>query len=96
MLIKGLGNTATLQILQFLMKNGRTKVADISIDASSSTLHRALNTLAELGLIQEEIVRPRIRYVELTPEGEGIAEAFREIDDILAAKKDRSKRQAQP
>jgi len=89
-------NKATLQILQFLMKNGRTKVTDINIDASSSTLHRALNTLAELGLIQEEIVRPRIRYIELTPEGEGIAEAFREIDDILAAKKDRSKPQAQP
>jgi hypothetical protein len=53
-------------------------------------------TLSRNLLIQEEIVRPRIRYVELTPEGEGIAEAFREIDDIVAAKKDRLKRQAQP
>jgi DNA-binding transcriptional ArsR family regulator len=96
MSIKNLENKANLQILLFLRKHGKTKVTDIKIDASSGTLYRALNTLADLELIEEERVRPFTRFIQLTREGGLAAEALKEIDDILEAKKVRLKRQAQP
>jgi DNA-binding PadR family transcriptional regulator len=91
--IKQLEHPGPLQILLFLFERGKTKVTAINIDASSGTLYRALNTLAKLELVDEERVRPYTRYIQLTGDGEAIAQKLKEISDILEAKKARQRRQ---
>jgi DNA-binding HxlR family transcriptional regulator len=93
--IKKLENSGTLQLLLFLHDHGKTRVTDIKIEASSGTLYRALKTLAELELIDEERKPPFMRYIQLTGDGEVIAKKLTEIEAILEAKKGRLKRQAQ-
>ena len=91
MVIKQLENRATLQILLFLNENGKTKLTDIDIEASRSSLYRGLTILAKLELIDEERVPPMIRYLYLTNDGEAIAKRLEEIESILKAKRDRQK-----
>ena len=91
--IKKLENNGALQLLLFLHKHGKTKVTDIKIEASSGTLYRALKTLAELELIDEERRPPFMRYIQLTGDGEATAKKLAEIEAILEAKKGRLKRQ---
>jgi len=87
--IKKLENSAVLQILLFLHKRGKIKVTDIDVTASSGTVYRALNTLGRLELIDEERKPPFTRYIQLTGDGEAIAQKLEEIDAILEAKKER-------
>ena len=86
--IKQLETKAALQILLFLLTNGKTKITDFQIDASSGTLYRALNTPARLELVDEERKPPFTRYIQLTGDGEAIAKELK-IDVILEAKKAR-------
>lgn len=101
MTIKELENTGTLQLLLFLHKNGKTKITDIPLEGSKTTLYRALNLLARMELIDEERQKPYTRYIQLTRDGEAIAKKIEEIEAILEAKKereakrDRQQRQAQ-
>lgn len=92
--IKQLENRAMLQLLLFLLVRGKTKITDIQKTASKGTLYRALNSLARLELIDEERRPPFTRYIQLTRDGEAIAKKLQEINEILEAKKGRSKRQA--
>jgi DNA-binding PadR family transcriptional regulator len=92
--IKKLENNGALQLLLFLHEHGKTRVTDIKIEASSGTLYRALKTLAELELIDEERKPPFMRYIQLTGDGEAIAKRLAEMEVILEAKKGRLKRQA--
>jgi DNA-binding transcriptional ArsR family regulator len=89
MAIKELENKGALQILLFLHKRGKTKVTDIDVSASSSTLFSALTKLARLELIDEERQKPYTRYIQLTGEGEAIAKKIEEIENILEAKNER-------
>jgi DNA-binding transcriptional ArsR family regulator len=93
-LIKNLEHKGALQILLFLLQEGKTKVTDIDVDVSSTTVYRALTTLAKLELIDEERKPPFTRYIQLTGDGEAIAKKLEEINAVLEAKKDRLKRQA--
>jgi DNA-binding transcriptional ArsR family regulator len=94
--IKELENRAVLQLLLFLSKRGKTKITDITLEGSKTTLYRALNILTRLELIDEERQRPYTRYIQLTGDGKAIAKKIEEIDAVLEAKIDRAKRQAQP
>lgn len=93
-LIGELENKGVLQLLIFLLQHGKTKVTDIRIEASSGTLYRALNALARMELIDEERKPPFTRYIQLTGDGEAIAQKLQEIDVVLEAKKGRQRRQA--
>ena len=93
-LIGELENKGVLQLLIFLLQHGKTKVTDIRIEASSGTLYRALNALARMELIDEERKPPFTRYIQLTGDGEAIAQKLQEIDALLDAKKGRQRRQA--
>ena len=53
MLIKQLENRAALQLLLFLHRRGRTKLTDIDIDASQSSLYRGLTILGRMDLVRE-------------------------------------------
>ena len=83
-----------LQLLLFLAEKGKVKITQIDFHGSKSTMYHALGTLAELELIDEERKPPFTRYIQLTGDGEAIAKKLQEINQILKAKKDRSKRQA--
>ncbi len=87
--IKELENTGTLQLLLFLLKSGKTKITDIPLEGSKTTLYRALNILARLELIDEERQKPYTRYIQLTRDGETIAKKIEEIESILEAKNER-------
>lgn len=93
-MIGELENKGVLQLLIFLLQHGKTKVTDIRIEASSGTLYRALNALARMELIDEERKPPFTRYIQLTGDGEAIAQKLQEIDVVLEAKKGRQRRQA--
>ena len=90
-----LESKGVLQLLLFLSERGKTKVTDIEFQGSKSTLYRALSTLAKLELIDEERRPPYTRYIQLTGDGESVAEKLKEINAVLEAKKDRQRRQAQ-
>ena len=92
--IKQLENSGVLQILLFLHERGKTKVTDIDVDASSGTVYRALNTLAKLELIDEERIRPYTRKIQLTGDGEAIAQKLKQAEEIMDAKRARQRRQA--
>jgi Mn-dependent DtxR family transcriptional regulator len=94
MSIKELENRGVLQLLLFLYERGKTKVTDIDVSASSSTIFSALSRLARLELIDEERQRPYTRYIQLTGDGRAIAKKIEEIDTVLKAKRDRQSRQA--
>ena len=96
MSIKELESNGELQLLVFLLKNGKTKITDIDIEASSGTLYRALNALAQLELIDEERKPPTKRYMKLTGDGQAIAKKLTEVEDILKAKRDRLQHQNPP
>jgi DNA-binding PadR family transcriptional regulator len=89
MSIKKFENSGVLQILLFLYENGKTKVTDIKIQASSGTVYRALNTLGKLGLITEERKPPFTRYIELTEDGQAVGKRLAEIKTVLEAKRNR-------
>ncbi len=91
--IKELENTGVLQTLLFLGEKGKTKITDIPLGGSNTTLYRALNILAEMELIKEERQKPFTRYIQLTGDGEAIAKKLAEINTILEAKKARQQRQ---
>lgn len=92
-LIRHLENRATLQILLFLDENGRTKLTDIDIEASKSSLYRALTILAKWELIKEERVPPYMRYINLTDEGKAVAKKLGEIESVLKAQREKQKLQ---
>lgn len=92
MSIKELENRGILQILLFLHDRGKTKVTDINVSASSSTLFSALSKLARLELIDEERQKPYTRYIQLSGDGKAIAEKLKGIEAILEAKKKREAR----
>jgi DNA-binding PadR family transcriptional regulator len=79
-----------------LNENGKTKLTDIDIEASNTSLYRALNILARLDLITEERAPPYTRYILLTEDGKAVAKRLDEIEFILAAKKERQKHQNTP
>jgi DNA-binding MarR family transcriptional regulator len=86
MSLKTLESKGVLQTLLFLLEKGnKVKVTDIDINASSSTLYRALTTLSKLQLIEEERQPPFTRYLKLTPKGETIAKHLKEINQTLKA-----------
>ena len=90
-LIRHLENRATLQILLFLSENGKTKLTDIDIEASKSSLYRALTILMKWELIREERVRPYTRYIVLTDNGKAIAKKLGEIELIMKAIREKQK-----
>ncbi len=90
MSIKELENAATLQILLYLHKQGKTKVTDINVQASSNTIFRALTRLSNLKLVDSERQKPYTRYLQLTRDGEAIAKKIEEINAILETKKDQT------
>jgi predicted transcriptional regulator len=94
--IRHLENRATLQILLFLDENGRTKLTDIDIEASKSSLYRALTILMKWELIREERVRPYTRYINLTDDGKLVAKRLEEIESILKARREQQKHQNSP
>ena len=92
-LLRHLENRATLQILLFLSENGKTKLTDIDIEASKSSLYRALSILMKWELIREERVRPYTRYLVPTDDGKKIAKKLEEIESILKDTRERQKLQ---
>jgi predicted transcriptional regulator len=92
-LIRHLENRATLQILLFLSENGKTKLTDIDIEASKSSLYRALTILMKWDLIREERVRPYTRYIVLTDNGKMVAKKLEEMESILKTVRERQKLQ---
>jgi predicted transcriptional regulator len=92
-LIRHLENRATLQILLFLSENGKTKLTDIDIEASKSSLYRALTILMKWELIREERVRPYTRYIVLTDNGKMVAKKLEEMESILKTVRERQKLQ---
>lgn len=86
--IKQLENTGVLQTLLFLGEKGKTKITDIPLGGSKTTLYRALNILTKLELIDEERRKPFTRYIQLTDDGETIAKKLSEINTTLEAKRD--------
>jgi predicted transcriptional regulator len=92
-LIRHLENRATLQILLFLSENGKTKLTDIDIEASKSSLYRALTILMKWELIREERVRPYTRYIVLTDNGTKAAKKLGEIESILKTVREKQKLQ---
>lgn len=97
MSLKVLESRGVLQTLLFLLERaGKTKVTEIDINASTSTLYHALSILSKLELIEEERVPPFTRYLKLTPKGEAIAKNLKEINKILKAKKATRKSRAHP
>jgi predicted transcriptional regulator len=93
MFIRHFENRATLQILLFLNENGKTKLTDIDIEASKSSLYRALTILIKWELIKEERAPPYMRYINLTDDGKAVAKRLEEIESILKAKRERQKLQ---
>lgn len=93
--MRKLESTGVLQLLLFFLKHGKTKVTDIEFQGSKTTLYRALSILAKLELIDEERKRPYTRYIQLTGDGQAIAEKLKEINAVLEAKRDRRQHQAQ-
>lgn len=89
MSIKRFENSGVLQILLFLYENGKTKVTDIKIEASSGTVYRALNTLGKLELITEERKPPFTRYIDLTDDGQAVGKKLAEIKAVLEANRNR-------
>ena len=87
MSIKELESNGELQLLVFLLKNGKTKITDITLSGSTSTLYHALKILSELELIEEERKKPYTRYIKLTETGAAIAKKLAEINTLLDAKK---------
>ena len=86
MLIKQLENRAALQLLLFLKRHGRTKITDVDIDSSYTSLYRGLTILGKLGLVDEERAPPMMRYLLLSAEGKKVADRLEEIENILEAK----------
>jgi DNA-binding transcriptional ArsR family regulator len=82
-------NRGTIQLLLFFLECGKTKVTDIHINASRTTVYRALSILARMELIDEERIKPYTRYFQLTGDGRNIARKLKEIETILEAKKGR-------
>jgi predicted transcriptional regulator len=80
-----------MQILLFLSENGKTKLTDIDIEASKSSLYRALTILMKWELIREERVRPYTRYIVLTDDGKTVAKKLGEIESILKTKREKQK-----
>jgi predicted transcriptional regulator len=76
--------------------NGRAKLTDIDIEASKSSLYRALTILMKWELIREERVRPYTRYIVLTDEGQIVAKKLGEIESILKTTKEKQKPQNHP
>ena len=87
--MKELENRGTIQLLMFLLENGKTKITDIQIDAANSSLYNALKILASHELIDEERKPPVTRYIQLTNDGIEVAKKLLEILQILDAKKER-------
>jgi predicted transcriptional regulator len=75
---------------------GRTKLTDIDIEASKSSLYRALTILMKWELIREERVRPYTRYINLTDDGKLVAKRLEEIESILKARREQQKHQNSP
>jgi len=96
MLIRHFENRATVQILLFLNENGKTKLTDIDIEASKTSLYRALAILMKWELIKEERVRPYTRYILLTDDGKKVAKKLGEIESILKATREKQKLQNLP
>lgn len=94
MLLKALENNGDLQLLVFLLENGKTKITDIKIEAAKSTLYSALDALSKLELIDEERSPPVTRYIKLTGDGKTIAEKLQEIEKILKEKHTREAKKA--
>ena len=92
-LIRHLENRAALQILLFLDDYGKAKLTDIDIEASKSSLYRALTILMKWELIREERVRPYTRYILLTDDGKKVAKKLGEIESILKATREKQKLQ---
>lgn len=92
--IKELENKGELQLLLFLLQQGKTKITDIKIEAAKSTLYHALNTLATLELIEEERSPPVTRYIQLTGDGKTIAKKLQEINQVLQDKQNRETKRA--
>ncbi len=96
MQIRKLENRAAMEILLFLFECGKSKLTDIDIEASNTSLYRALVILAKLELIAEERKPPYTRYILLTKDGTEVAKRLQEIETILQAKRDRRKLENQP
>lgn len=92
-LIRHLENRATMQILLFLDEYGKAKLTDIDIEASKTSLYRALTILMKWELIREERVRPYTRYIVLTDDGKKIAKRLGEIESILKTVREKQKLQ---
>jgi DNA-binding MarR family transcriptional regulator len=96
MSIKELENNGELQLLVFLLENGKTKITDIKINAAKATLYHAIDALSKLELIDEERNPPVTRYLKLTGDGKLVAQKLIEIQQILQAKKTREAKRASP
>lgn len=81
--VTNLEAAGNLQLLLFLYPNKRVKMTDISIDASKATVYRALDNLLRLGLVSEERVPPYTRFIELTEQGQKVAEKIFEMEKLL-------------
>lgn len=92
-LIRHLENRAALQILLFLDEYGKAKLTDIDIEASKTSLYRALTILIKWELIREERVRPYTRYIVLTDAGKMVAKKLGEIESILKTQREKQKLQ---
>jgi predicted transcriptional regulator len=94
MTIKDLENKGELQLLIFLLENGKTKITDIKIDVAKSTVYHALDALSSIELIEEERTPPYTRYIQLTGDGKVVAKKLSEIAQILQAKREREANRA--
>jgi predicted transcriptional regulator len=72
---------------------GKAKLTDIDIEASKTSLYRALTILIKWELIREERVRPYTRYIVLTDAGKMVAKKLGEIESILKTQREKQKLQ---
>lgn len=85
-----LENTHTVKILMILNENGPMMKGDLarSIAKGTSTVQARVEELVEAGLVVEtrENVKPFKIFVDLTPEGENVANMLRAIESCLRNK----------
>ena len=73
-----------LKLLIHLIKTGSMKVSDArSLGMGYGTFYRALYTLKDLQLIEEDITKGVERRIRLSEKGRKVAEKLLEIDRIL-------------